>query len=162
MTEIEFSWGTVSHKTDSETGDTNVEITLEAEGGVSLSVTTATDVADEAATTEPRAETTTFPWGAVTHGTDPDTGATNVEVITDVEADVSVSATAVSDGTTRSESTTVVRSTGDAHASVTRSVSSGTNSAADSVVATSSTTSDSQSTSVSSGTSIPIDDGDDD
>ena len=163
MTVTKFSWGRITHQTDPESGDTNVEILAESEGSISLSVTTAADVADgdssEVADTDAETETATFPWGAVVHTTDADTGTTNIEVITDAEANVSLSVNAVSDGETRSESTTVVQSSTGANASVGQSA---TSSITNSVVSTSSTTSTSQSTSDSSGTSIDIDDRDDD
>ncbi|WP_440771415.1 hypothetical protein [Natronorubrum sp. DTA28] len=161
MTTTDFSWGTITHQTDPESGDTNVEIIAESEGSISLSVTTAANVADappvERVDTDAEAETATFPWGVVVHTPDADAGTTTIEVITDAEADVSVSVRAVSD--TEAGSTTVVQSSADANANVTQST---TSSATSSVVTSSSTTSTSQSTNISSGTSIDIDDGDDD
>ncbi|SDJ67724.1 hypothetical protein SAMN04515672_1432 [Natronorubrum texcoconense] len=162
MTTTDFSWGTITHQTDPESGDTNVEILAESEGRISLSVTTAANVADappaERADTDAEAETATFPWGVVVHTPDADAGTTTIEVITDAEADVSVSMRAVSDSETHSESTTVVQSSADATANVTQSTTSSTTSS----VVTQSTTNTSQSTNISSGTSIDIDDGDDD
>lgn len=152
MTETEFSWGTVTHETEPETGETHVEITAETTGGVSVSTVAAPnatdDYANEATDGDSDAETETFPWGAVTHATDSDTGETAIEVIVDATDDVSVSVTTTSEDGSQSTSTAVVSAAGEAgEAGANVSVSQ---------------SSVSQSTAVSSETSISIDDGDDD
>jgi hypothetical protein len=190
MIETEFPWGTVTHETEAKTGETTVEITVESEDDVSVATIAAPDATndvldgDDSSDGERDVETETFQWGAVTHATDPDTGATDVEVIVDAEDDVDLSVTTISGGA-ESTSTSIVqtddfgdRFPGDASTAVSRSTSStsvtrSTNVSRSSNVSQSSSVSQStnvsQSSTTSSGddwddpTSIPIDDtGDED
>lgn len=160
MTETTFSWGTVTHETDSTTGETHLEITVANEDDVSVSMTTtANGTADEAAMTaaDSDLETEKFSWGTVAYTTDSETGATNVAVIVEAEDDVSVSVTTVSDDGTHSQSTTTVSSASDAatSSSVSQSTESSTSTTHSST--TSSSTSVSQTTSSSTGGSVSID-----
>lgn len=155
-TETEFPWGTVVHETDPETGAVDVNVTVEADDGVSISATTADDP-----TTEPTAEpadgveTETFPWGTVTYATDPGTGPTDVDVLVDAADDVSLTVTALSDGevgdsTTVTAFSDVSSGDGDATPSPSTSVSASSQST---ITSSSSETSSPTSMSVSQSTS---------
>ncbi|WP_265112358.1 hypothetical protein [Halosolutus halophilus] len=161
METTEFDWGTVTHETDSETDETHVEVTVEGEGDVSISAMAASDAThdrpDEVTDADRDAETETFPWGAVIHSTDPDTGETDIEVLVDADDDVSLSVTTVSEDGTQSTSTAIVTAAGEAGESgeaggVGEAGEAGEPGEAGANVSIS------QSTTVSSGTSISIDD----
>ncbi|MDQ2051364.1 hypothetical protein RBH26_12845 [Natronolimnohabitans sp. A-GB9] len=121
MTETEFPWGEVTAESDSETDQTNIDVTIEDGGDVSV-VTASTD--DSTTDSIDHEEIAELEWGTVAYTTDDDTGATDVTVIVDAEDDVSVSVTTVSeDGTQESTSTVHQSSTtagtdGDAGADV--------------------------------------------
>ncbi|SEH14532.1 hypothetical protein SAMN04487967_1647 [Natronorubrum sediminis] len=115
MTDATFPWGNV---TADETADgTHVEVAAETDAGVSFSVTTASDAADdysaEELETDSETDVETLSWGTVIHTTDSETGVTDVEVIVDAEDNVSVSVSSESDGDVYSESTSIVQSTGE-------------------------------------------------
>ncbi|QRV14796.1 hypothetical protein JMJ58_18030 [Haloterrigena salifodinae] len=159
MTETEFSWGTVIHETDAETGDTNVEVIVDADDDVSISTITApnaTDMHDEEATAD-GAAVESFPWGAVIHATDSDTGATDIEVIVDADNDVSVSVTSVSENgaQTSTSSVTSTSETSESGTSVSQSTVSSTTVSSSSV--TSSSTDVTQSSNWTDDESIEID-----
>lgn len=113
MTETEFHWGTVTHETDPETGETHVDVVVEESSDVSVSTTTEPDATDDHSDENELTDTETFPWGAVTYTDDSDTGAAHVDVIVDAEEAVSLSVTTVSDDGTESTSTAVVQADGE-------------------------------------------------
>ncbi|MDG5760796.1 hypothetical protein QA600_15780 [Natronococcus sp. A-GB1] len=191
MIETEFPWGTVIHGTESKTGETTVEITVESENSVSVETIAAPDArtdffdGDDPTDGNRDAEMETFQWGAVTYESDPDAGVTDVRVIVDAEDDIDLSVTTISGGaesTSRSivqtddfgdrfpgdESTAVSRSTSSS-TSVSRSTNVSRSSKLSQSSSVSQSTNVSQSSTTSSGddwddsTSIPIDDtGDED
>lgn len=140
MTETQFPWGTVLHETDSETGETHVEVNVTAEDDISVS-TRASDEPNTLTEAELHDETEEFPWGIVTYTTDSDSGETDVTVIIDAEDDISLSMSAMSeDGTHQSTSTSVVQSTGDATSTTSVTQSTESSQSTNSSISTSSTT----------------------
>lgn len=140
MTETKFPWGTVLHETDSETGETHVEVNITAEDDISVS-TMVTDEPTTLSEAKLHDETEQFPWGMVTYTSGSDSGETDVTVIVDAEDDISLSVSAVSeDRTHQSTSTSVVQSTGDAESTTSVSQSTTSSQSTNSSVSTSSTT----------------------
>ncbi|WP_247728759.1 collagen-like triple helix repeat-containing protein [Halovivax limisalsi] len=111
--ETTFDWGTVTSERSADETVLDVNVTVESEGGASVSAISVPNASERVRKTEKDAEYDSFEWGAVRHENDSDTGAVDVTVIVDAEENVSLSVRTVGENGSQSSSTTIVSASGE-------------------------------------------------